>query len=101
MCNTRTVGICAKYDHIVWLNPDKSLWGVSEEERQWADRYMGYMRETYNMISKEYNNIPDKPVDYSEVMAAVQKTGGFKKQAVMKEMLSKLSQPILQNDKTN
>ena len=58
-------------------------------------------RNLNNMISKEYNNIPDKPVDYSEVMAAVQKTSGFKKQAVMKEMLSKLSQPILQNDKTN
>lgn len=42
---------------------------------------------------------PNKPVDYSEVMAAIKSSNAIKqKQPVMKEMLKKLSEPI-QKDK--
>ncbi len=48
----------AKYEHIVWLNPDRSLWGISEEEREWADNYMSYMRQTYNFLRTEFDMYP-------------------------------------------
>ena len=52
--------------------------------------------QTQNTNNQITQKIRQKPVDYSEVMSAIKESK--RKQPVMKEMIKKLSEPILQED---